>query len=939
MAASALSKNQGYQPNVFYDGPMLKKVRIAANTQNSMEQILQLYGRGLPTWWPRHNDGEIVTHLYRLIDERRGTDLIYSVKAAMSQMCPEDELVDFSHPDVIRQALMHVSPASEGDLQERPFLSMSLDMDAVLNFGHNKMQHDNAWGLDPDKIFVRFDFIAYYFDSEDKGFGKKNFCEIWSKTTFDAYFRGGPEHGGWHKALNAKWLDDNNVNYEREQAFAARLKEVLVGTRGAWWPKYSLLVDETDRVLDTQTYEIRGYGPVNYGDRLAEIFSRYDLKPDFIPPKPSRPVGIFEDDKIQAVSEASSSRAPGLGYEPGAAAPSTNNDRYLPRGTFGAAQHHLDASSAMSQTASQSPEPAVLEQPDIVFGSFQPAVTPAPTEPPAVMDVREKKQQEGPPPDARSPPEQPGSSTPSAMSQQQPLPPTPAVTESTTTLSQTSVLSSEPGSTSVSENTLLNALPASPLPDPAQTATPTPSESAPTAHTPTRENAGTTPYALPQSTDLPSPEAGTSALASLGPSFATFYPMESHQPAMSQSAAKVEGAPRGLPLQHSEIQEGGQDDFIPEWDGDDPREVQQLKELEAMEQNINKGADLDLFSQEQVESAMSQDNPGDRVAEIINRTYLDYARTRMNNCSEIPILSQQTGAPAPLSPFRLYNDRKRHAAAMMQEDGFSQEVIDRAAVLSEDYLTEVCLLREAREKLFNQWLFIADVSADADPVQSAEAIKWYRLMQLDVSIVGFKAKKIIEEQYALANTAMSQGTGGLAPVQLDGTFAQLLEQQGWIMIAAHQREAETLSTNTPNFVQNYPPIEQRTLPALAHKFGFYDIQQQDTRGKNILHHLFTAMKYSDLACGILHNAFGRKDAKLPGNYTAAMSQKVHTGTPNGWSPLHILCSGSDKMVAQSTIIEILLKSGICTIRMFDSEIKNDGEIVFYSLSAMLPGSL
>ena len=54
-----------------------KDARVLENVSFSEQRFMDLFGKTMPGWWPRHEDGTPVTHLYRLIDERYGSDLIH----------------------------------------------------------------------------------------------------------------------------------------------------------------------------------------------------------------------------------------------------------------------------------------------------------------------------------------------------------------------------------------------------------------------------------------------------------------------------------------------------------------------------------------------------------------------------------------------------------------------------------------------------------------------------------------------------------------------------------------------------------------------------------------------------------------------------------------------------------------------------------------------
>ena len=77
--------------------------------------------------------------------------------------------------------------------------------------------------------------------------------------------------------------------------------------------------------------------------------------------------------------------------------------------------------------------------------------------------------------------------------------------------------------------------------------------------------------------------------------------------------------------------------------------------------------------------------------------------------------------------------------------------------------------------------------------------------------------------------------------------------------------------------------------------------------------------------------------KLPGDYYAAMYHKVTAGTPKGFTPLHVLCQDSDKMLCKRDIIADVLGTNLVKLRDFDAN-KNDQVIVlvFYLLWPIIP---
>ena len=65
-----------------------------------------------------------------------------------------------------------------------------------------------------------------------------------------------------------------------------------------------------------------------------------------------------------------------------------------------------------------------------------------------------------------------------------------------------------------------------------------------------------------------------------------------------------------------------------------------------------------------------------------------------------------------------------------------------------------------------------------------------------------------------------------------------------------------------------------TLPWFANLFGFKHIQDRDQNGKNILHHLFTAVAYSVVASIVALHCFKAGRPRLPGDYREAIRHMV-----------------------------------------------------------------
>ena len=145
----------------------------------------------------------------------------------------------------------------------------------------------------------------------------------------------------------------------------------------------------------------------------------------------------------------------------------------------------------------------------------------------------------------------------------------------------------------------------------------------------------------------------------------------------------------------------------------------------------------------------------------------------------------------------------------------------------------------------------------------------------------------------------AKGEPGYGPqlVRLNGqTFAQLMEEQQLIIIPERCETQETLPAATINKFINFPPRDMRNLPAFARQFGFSHAEDYDENGKNIFHHLFTALKYSYLAMEVAMHCFEEGEAVLQCDYRAAMSHMVTDARPRGWTPLHCLCNGSPGVV-------------------------------------------
>ena len=130
---------------------------------------------------------------------------------------------------------------------------------------------------------------------------------------------------------------------------------------------------------------------------------------------------------------------------------------------------------------------------------------------------------------------------------------------------------------------------------------------------------------------------------------------------------------------------------------------------------------------------------------------------------------------------------------------------------------------------------------------------------------------------------------------------------------------------------NQPHPYLVNLPWFAELFGFKHVEDRDANGKNIFHHLFTSMQYCSFAGVVAVQCFCPGEPQLPGDYRSAMYHTVSGPTPNGWTPLHVLCHGSDRMLLQSEVIKALLENEVVTVKDFDSMHTHTLEVIVFAL--------
>ena len=72
------------------------------NEITDAESSLADFQQPMPAWWPRHADGEMVTHLYWLLDEEWRSDLEYPglLDPAIRNYVQANKPVNFFDPDI-----------------------------------------------------------------------------------------------------------------------------------------------------------------------------------------------------------------------------------------------------------------------------------------------------------------------------------------------------------------------------------------------------------------------------------------------------------------------------------------------------------------------------------------------------------------------------------------------------------------------------------------------------------------------------------------------------------------------------------------------------------------------------------------------------------------------------------------------------------------------
>ena len=149
--------------------------------------------------------------------------------------------------------------------------------------------------------------------------------------------------------------------------------------------------------------------------------------------------------------------------------------------------------------------------------------------------------------------------------------------------------------------------------------------------------------------------------------------------------------------------------------------------------------------------------------------------------------------------------------------------------------------RAHQKKFFSQLLLLARVDNDRfSEMTEAEVglTLLMRLLRLDHDVMGKRAVTSIRVRVVYWKSVHDGKLGkgrGYEPqeVHLGRPFAQMMQEQKWIIIPKRCRTQETLPASTINVTENSPPRDQRNLPSFAKIFGFHNAQDCDENGKNI----------------------------------------------------------------------------------------------------------
>jgi len=162
-----------------------------------------------------------------------------------------------------------------------------------------------------------------------------------------------------------------------------------------------------------------------------------------------------------------------------------------------------------------------------------------------------------------------------------------------------------------------------------------------------------------------------------------------------------------------------------------------------------------------------------------------------------------------------------------------------------------------------------------------------------------------------------------ARVFLAKSVAEVLEDRHWIIIPRQCRGKDTLPAHTINLSSFFPPPDNQNLPYFADMLGFSNVEDRDQEGRNILHILFTAMKYCCCVGQIAKHAFDFGADRLEGDYGEALRQPIQHGAISGYTPLHILCKNSDASLTSLDVVKALIEMRILKPSEFSDQRNHD----------------
>ena len=364
---------------------------------------------------------------------------------------------------------------------------------------------------------------------------------------------------------------------------------------------------------------------------------------------------------------------------------------------------------------------------------------------------------------------------------------------------------------------------------------------------------------------------------------------------------------------------------------------------------VRRGVDFDQWTDVQATMALSHgDDVKVQLAFLVHECSLEYTKNRLksnrvNKYFDELEIEANASTYEPTIARENVNDEKRSDMQMLSyTDAEIEDVLNQPDDFQ--YQWEVREHMCCKDKLFKQIFFLATIDSDkelARDKRGAEAIvaMLTRLLGLDHSAMGRTAVTCIKQsqQYwksvAHLERRAAQGksiNSGNEPQSVDlhgKTFPDLMEEQHWIKIPVNWWGKETLPAATINNWKSFPPTFRRNLRYFARTLGFDHAEQRDDNGCNIFHHLFRALRYCGYAIEIAIKAFTENEPVLKGDYMAAMSHM----NAQGWTPLHVLCSGSDEWGHQAEIITLLLESNTVELDFFDTMLNAKVIVFLFSL--------